>query len=207
VIDVVIDLSHWNEVTDWAAIRASGVLGVIHKATQGTSYADPLYDSRKQAALDAGLLWGAYHFGECFNPRTQARHFLTTTDPDPTDLLVLDFEPCGDDTMAVQEAETFVREVWNETGHCPGLYMGQSFLDTCVAGVTWTQLQGCWLWIARYSTQAPEVPSLWPTWTMWQYTDSATVPGVNGACDRNQFNGDAAGLRRLWGVEPDVPRV
>ena len=41
----------------------TGIVGVIHKATQGTTYVDETYASRRVEALACGLLWGAYHFG------------------------------------------------------------------------------------------------------------------------------------------------
>ncbi len=34
--NVVIDLSHHNQNLDFGSIAAGGILGVIHKATQGT---------------------------------------------------------------------------------------------------------------------------------------------------------------------------
>ncbi len=46
---------------------------------------------------------------------------------------------------------------------------------------------------------SPSVPPTWPGWTMWQYTESGSVPGVGGACDRDTFNGSLADLSRLWG--------
>src|SRR5258707_1097158 len=62
--NVVIDLSHHNQNLDFASIRFSGgILGIIHKATQGLDYADPTYLPHKTSALANGLLWGAYHFG------------------------------------------------------------------------------------------------------------------------------------------------
>jgi lysozyme len=202
MLDVVIDVSHHNSITDWGAIKASGIVGVIHKATQGISYVDATYASRKQEALAAGLLWGAYHFGEGGLPFTQAEHFLEVVQPEPADLLVLDWEDYIDSTMLLDEAEFFILHVAVATKRPPGLYSGQAFLTDALAQSHGSILQNCWLWLARYSTELPEVPRLWPTWTMWQYTDAGTVPGVEGACDRNQFNGDEAGLRRLWGVEP-----
>jgi lysozyme len=201
MLDVVIDLSHHNPVTDWAAIKASGIAGVIHKASQGISYVDPTYASRKQGARAAGLLWGAYHFGEGGFPLTQAAHFVDVVQPEPTDLLVLDWEDYIDSTMLLQEAELFVAYVTGATGRTPGLYSGQAFLTDALAGGHGAILQRCWLWLARYSTAMPEVPAPWPTWTLWQYSDSGTVPGVEGGCDRDTFNGDEAGLRRLWGVD------
>lgn len=37
-IHVVIDLSHHNERVDFAKVKADGIVGVIHKATQGSTY-------------------------------------------------------------------------------------------------------------------------------------------------------------------------
>src|SRR5262245_65270096 len=88
----VIDLSHWNTVSSWPAIAASGIVGVIHKVTEGTSYVDDTYRQRRQQALDAGLLWGAYHFANGEDPQVQAAHFLEYAAPDPATLLVLDLE-------------------------------------------------------------------------------------------------------------------
>ena len=34
-INVVVDLSHHNETVDFAKMKAAGIVGVIHKATQG----------------------------------------------------------------------------------------------------------------------------------------------------------------------------
>ena len=61
-LNVVIDLSHFNNVTDFNAVKADGIVGVIHKATEGHGYTDPTYLSRRSQALAAGLWWGAYHF-------------------------------------------------------------------------------------------------------------------------------------------------
>jgi lysozyme len=202
MIDVVIDLSHHNTISSWTDIKSSGIIGIIHKATQGTSYVDPTYASRKQEALAEGLLWGAYHFGEGGNARTQAEHFLEVVQPEPTDLLVLDWEDYIDSTMTLQEAEWFALHVGIAIKRTPGLYSGQAFLTDALALSRSSILQHSWLMIARYSSEMPEVPPLWSTWSMWQYTDQGTVPGVEGDCDRDRFNGDETGLRRLWGVEP-----
>jgi lysozyme len=207
MLDVIIDLSHHNSVTDWQAIKAAGMLSVIHKATQGSSYVDPTYQSRKQAALAAGLLWGAYHFGESGNPTGQAEHFLRVVQPEPTDLLVLDWEEYIDTTMRLAQAEIFVHHVAEKIGRVPGLYSGQAFLTEQVQRRQRSVLQGCWLWLARYSSEMPVVPPLWPTWSMWQYTSTGAVPGVEGDCDRNTFNGDEAGLYRLWGLAEEEGRV
>jgi lysozyme len=207
MLNVVIDLSHHNTIKSFKKIKESGILGIIHKATEGRTVVDEKYRSRRKLALANGLLWGAYHFGTKGNVAVQVDHFLDTVRPDKKDLLVLDFEPNGKtNTMTLLDAEDFVTRVKKKTGRYPGLYSGQAFLREKVGGNTATVLKECFLWIARYSDQLPVVPPAWKTFTFWQYTDGSKgpepheVPGV-GPCDRDQFNGKLAGLKRLWGVK------
>jgi lysozyme len=206
VLDVVLDLSHWNPVTSWQTIKAAGTVGVMHKATQGVSYVDPTYHARRQDALHAGLLWGAYHFGEAGPALPQVRHFLDTVQPTPTDLLVLDFEPCAA-TMTQESAELFVDEVYIQTGRWCGLYSGMAFCQETLGACTATPLARCWLWLARYNVQPPIPPPAWETWSLWQYTDLGSCSGVEGSVDRNKWNGTLEQLYRLWGVVPaEAPR-
>src|SRR5258708_30461770 len=90
--DVVVDLSHHNGKVDLAQAGQNGVIGVIHKATQGTLYVDPLYHANLAQASAANLLWGAYHFGVSGDGVAQAEFFLDTVKPIAHTLLVLDFE-------------------------------------------------------------------------------------------------------------------
>ena len=206
MLNVVVDLSHHNSVSSFQQVRDNGIVGVIHKATQGTSIVDATYHARRELALSAGLLWGAYHFGVKGNADAQVDHFLDTTEPAATDLLVLDFEPHGESgTMTRAEAERFVTQVNTRLNRYPGLYSGQAFLRQQMGSNTTSVLKNCFLWIARYSSQSPVVPTAWTTFTFWQYTDGNAGPqphqvGGIGRCDRDKFNGDLSGLRRLWGV-------
>src|SRR5258706_7209929 len=92
-LNVVIDISHHNANPDFQQAKAAGILGVIHKATQGLTYKDPMYLTNRQKALDAGLLWGAYHFGDGTDGTAQADFFLSVATPGPDTLVVFDFEP------------------------------------------------------------------------------------------------------------------
>jgi lysozyme len=202
-INVVVDLSHFNNVTDFNTVKAAGIVGVIHKATQGTEERDPEYQARRPEAQAAGLWWGAYHFAVGGDGQAQAEFFLSTAQPGPTDLLVLDFEQNpGGASMTLAEAEQFVTHVESVTGRWPGLY-GGSYLKELLGDGQNATLANCWFWLSEYGP-TPHVPANWPTWTMWQYTDGQvgpephTVEGI-GACDRDQFNGDIAGLANLWG--------
>ena len=207
MLNVVVDLSHHNTVASFQDAKLNGIIGVIHKATQGRTIIDAKYHARREQALANGLLWGAYHFGVKGNVEQQVDHFLETINPTNTDLLVLDFEPNHEsDTMTLTEAEKFVTLVKEKTGRFPGLYSGQSFLRTKLGNNTTTVLKNCFLWVAKYSSGLPTVPPVFPTFTFWQYTDGNAgdqphqVPGI-GRCDRNKFNGDIDDLKRLWGVK------
>lgn len=207
--NAVIDLSHYNNVTNFSTVKADGIVGIIHKATQGASMIDPKYHNRKSEALAAGLWWGAYHFAEGGDGVAQAKHFLSVVSPGPNDLLVLDLEESpGGANMTLSEAEDFVKYVEAETGRWPGLY-GGAYVKEILGTNKDTALASCWFWLSEYGPTA-RVPPAWPAWTMWQYTNGQvgppphTVNGIGG-CDRDMFNGDMDGLRKLWGYEAATP--
>lgn len=197
-LNVVIDISHYNTINSFSDVRTSGIVGVIHKATQGVSSTDTQYATRRSQALSAGLWWGAYHFGTNDDGVAQAQHFLSVVNPGPQDLLALDFEQNASSQMTIEQAEQFVTEVFNQTGRYPGFY-SDSLAGSMLGNEVNATLAKCWLWRAEYGSSSPSVPVTWNTWTMWQYTESGSVTGVSGNCDRDTFNGGLDSLTRLWG--------
>lgn len=205
LLNAVIDISHHNGgALDFAKAKADGILGVIHKASQGQSNTDPLYAKNRTKSRAAGLLWGAYHFATGSDGVKQAEHFLATVGQDDDALLVLDFEPNpSGPSMSLEEARAFNTHVYTQTGKWPGLYAGHYLKELLGSGKD-PVLANSWLWLAQYGPTAV-VPANWGTWTMWQYTDGAvgpqphTVKGI-GHCDRDRFNGSETQLRKLWGV-------
>ncbi|MDB6061003.1 MAG: hypothetical protein JWM78_1106 [Verrucomicrobiaceae bacterium] len=205
MLNAVIDISHHNKISSLAKVQEAGILGVFQKATQGTSFVDPTFTTNKKKIKEAGLLFGAYHFGTAGDASNQAELLVSTAGTDS--LLVLDFEPNpqGHD-MSLLEAEQFVHHIFTVTGRYPGLYSGHTIKEALAnAGITspeQTELSKCWLWIAQYGP-APLIPKIWSQWTLWQYTDGAAglephqVDGI-GRCDRDQFNGSADELNAFW---------
>src|SRR5438046_10007593 len=61
---------------DFVGMKSEGIVAVIHEATYPRFDRDARYRERQVAAMQAGLLWGAYHFGDATNPIRQADHFL-----------------------------------------------------------------------------------------------------------------------------------
>jgi lysozyme len=206
MVNAVVDLSHHNGRVDLARAKTDGIVGVIHKATQGRTYTDPLYKTNRKKGNDAGMLWGAYHFGTGSDGVGQAEYFLNTVQPASDTLLVLDLEanPQGPN-MSLEEARAFVTHVKEGTGRFPGLYSGH-YIKALLGAQHDEVLAQCWFWLAQYGPTAV-VPVNWPTWTMWQYTDGGlgpdphTVVGI-GRCDRDRFNGSQDELLSLWTPAP-----
>lgn len=203
--NVVVDLSHHNQANvDFTRASAAGILGVIHKATQGTGFVDPMYATRRTAASNAGLLWGAYHFGTAADPVAQAKNFLKVANPTSNDILVLDLEkntttPGYD--MTLDQARAFVGFVQNATGVTPGLY-GGAYLRDQLGSALDPVLGACWLWWAQYGPAAL-IPPNWGSFTLWQYTDGHhgnppfNLDGV-GPCDRDLYQGSSNDLQTKW---------
>ena len=207
-LNAVVDISHHNGDIDLQIAQGDGIIGVIHKATQGTTDVDPMYVTNRGKAQAAGLLWGAYHFGIGADGVAQAQHFLDTVGTFQNTLLVLDFEPnTTGPSMSLDEARAFVTHVNQVTDRFPGLYSG-SYIKELLGSGKDPVLAQCWLWLAEYGPNAV-VPANWPTWTMWQYTDGSVGPQPHavagiGSCDRDQFNGTEDQLRALWLNAPDT---
>src|SRR5437870_7973606 len=104
----VVNMSHYDMMRpDVGSMKSQGIIGVIHEATYPPFARDPKYLDRQMGALQAGLLWGAYHYANASDPIRQADHFLNVvsnawaqanpaTRPSAGVLLVLDFEKNGD---------------------------------------------------------------------------------------------------------------
>jgi lysozyme len=202
--NVIIDLSHNNQNVDVTRAQADGIRGILHKASQGTGFADPAYAARREAAKNTGLLWGAYHFATAADPVAQARFFLKVATPSPQDLIVLDFETNEakpSNTMSLEQAHAFIGAVQDATGAALGLY-GGAYLKEQLGNALDATLQACWLWWAQYGP-TPTIPPNWPTWTVWQYTDGHhgippfTVDGIR-TCDRDRYQGTADDLSTKW---------
>jgi lysozyme len=201
-LNAIVDISHHNFGVDFSKLKAAGIVGVIHKATQGSSDFDPTYEVHRAGALEAGLLWGAYHFGTDSDGVNQATNFLNVVGDASQTLIALDFEsnPTGP-SMSLEEARAFVTHIKTVTGRYPGFYSGHDIKEALGSG-TDSVLANCWFWLAQYGPTAV-VPQNWKTWTLWQYTDGALGPepteiiGV-GRFDRDLYNGSADELRSFW---------
>ena len=147
-LNAVVDLSHHNGNVNLQQAKTDGIIGVIHKATQGQTGVDPMYQTNQTNAQKAGLLWGAYHFATGGDGVAQAEHFLDVVGSFDNTLLVLDFEqnPSGS-SMSLEDARNFVSHVNEVTGRFPGLYSG-SYIKELLGSNKDPILARCWFWLA-----------------------------------------------------------
>jgi len=191
-----IDISQQQADVDFQRVLASGVSFAFVKATEGTEWVDPSFERYWAAAKWAGLLRGAYHF---FRPRqdalAQARLFLAQLNDDPGELPpALDVELTDGISPAqvVAGVNTWVDFVSARLGR-PLIYTAPGF---------WNELPGTAsvarkadLWVAHWGARAPAPVCGWESWTFWQRTSKAVVPGIPAAVDEDRFEGSLAELR------------
>lgn len=56
-----IDISGYNEVNDWSAVRGHNISFVSVKVTEGDYYVNPLATEQINGAHSVGIANGAYH--------------------------------------------------------------------------------------------------------------------------------------------------
>lgn len=209
----VIDIYHGDNVSadGFAKAHAFGIRGVIHKATQGAAMFDVTYPHRREAALAAGMLWGAYHFNTSESVAAQVKHFINYAKPDKDTLCALDLEDNKDSNMSMAQAKQFLETVDDTTGKLCALYSGNrikeliAHADDATRGFFGKRK----LWLCQYAS-APRLvdyngtPLPWANCWLWQYTDGEVgplphgVPGIQPHMDVNHYAGTDEELKAEW---------
>lgn len=200
---MIIDLSHHNVVTDFARVKAAGVVGVIHKATEGTTFTDNQYKGREKAALAAGLAWGSYHFLKHSNVPAQIANYLKFAAPLPGARVCIDYEDAACTLDDLHSAVTAL--VAADDSLQIAIYSGHLIKEQ-LGNAEDPLLSKCALWIAQYASKPSWPDETWPYWSLWQYSDKGRVSGIQGDVDCNVFNGDRDQALAWMGpaVEPDI---
>src|SRR5215831_4489733 len=194
----VIDISHYNAVTSFDTVKQAGIVGVIHKATEGTSYVDPDYLKNCAPCYRAGLKWGAYHFANGSDVQNQVNHFLSVVGVDNDTLYALDWEddPNGN-TMNVDQAVQFVQLLDARIGAGRTVIYSGNTAKEQLGSQRNSILGSHRLWLAQYgSSPTPQVS--WSKYWLWQYSDGVNgpgphgCPGVSGEVDTNSYDGSDA---------------
>jgi GH25 family lysozyme M1 (1,4-beta-N-acetylmuramidase)/LysM repeat protein len=188
----VLDMSHFQGDPDFAAIKADpqGIVGVILKATEGTTYVDAKFQSFYDQATKAGLWVGAYHFGrygtDAALARREADHFKSTIAGKNLKLIALDIE-VGDGDLT-DSSLAFIDQV-KGLGIYTVLYTGASFANAHFHPGPIGEVP---LWVAHYGVDTPKANPTWSNWRLFQFTSSARVQGIAGNVDMSEMIPDGS---------------
>ncbi len=189
---------------DWAKVAAAGYKFAFIKATEGSYYVNPYYASDVAAASAAGLFTAAYHFAIPNNSSGTLQADLAVNAaeqaaPGGTSLpLILDAEydpyvsldhtnECYGLSQTAMTAwiGAFVAEVVRRTGEHPAIYTTSDWWKACTGDSTAFGADP--LWIASWGAPATTPPG-WTAWTYWQFTSTATVPGISVKTDVSYYS-------------------
>lgn len=212
-----IDVSQFQGVIDWDALKANGVKFAIIRAGYGGGGRDSQFTRNWSEAKRVGIIRQAYHFaypGRSTGSQ-QAREFMNIVGKlDAGDSLSLDMEDeIVYGRMLVPSDVDWAKE-FLET--CRGITDGVNpllYLNSSLKGrFDWSPISKAnyGLWIANYgsnsgqpSSQSPD-PAPWPFWAIWQYTSKGSVGGLS-PLDMDIFSGDEAALRKYGSATGVTP--
>lgn len=194
-----IDVSHYQGDIDWTQVKASGVVFAYAKAVQGDDGLDPDFARNWSGMKDAGLLRGAYDFfvvGD--DPATQAQDYIGKVMLDPGDLppmVDIETESAGveSDPGQIADLHSYLETLTAHYGVTPIIYTSPGFWNSYFDD----SFSDYPLWVAEYGVSAPKEVTGWTVWTIWQHSQSGSVPGISGAVDLDYFNGALSQLEKF----------
>ncbi|CAG6396706.1 Lysozyme M1 [Actinacidiphila cocklensis] len=208
---VGIDVSHYQGTINWTSVKSAGISFAYIKATESTTYKDPTFNANYLNAYNAKVIRGAYHFArpDLSTGAAQATYFASHGGAWSADNLtlpgMLDLEG-GCYGKSAASMQSWVLDFYNtykaNTGRDVVIYTSASWWNSCTGG--WGGMSArSPLNVAHWTSAAsPTIPSGFPYWTFWQYTDSGSVSGISGAVDRDRFSGDSSRLLALANNTP-----
>lgn len=182
-----IDISAHNGTVDFRQVSKAGIDFVILKACEGSRFRDPRFDENYRKAMDCRMYVGAYHFFRFdVDGVVQARNFMEAVDgKDLSVPLVIDVEEYGNPIFfSTEKVVRRLRDMIDEltVNEYPiMIYTNKDGYTKFVRG----NFDDYPLWLCTF-TNPPETIE----WTMWQYSHTGDVDGVDGDVDLNVFYGN-----------------
>lgn len=209
-----IDVSHYQGSINWSAARSSGIQFAYIKATEGTTYHDPTFNSNYPAAYHAGIIRGAYHFARpgSSSGAAQANYFAGNGGGWSADgmtlpgALDLEWGPSGSTCYGLGTGAMrawiadFITTYHARTSRWAVIYTPAAWWNQCT-GSDGSFAAGSPLWIVRIASSPAPMPAGWGFQTFWQYGQGA-VAGISGSVDLDSFNGSHARLVALANNTP-----
>lgn len=210
----ILDVSRWQGSIDWDAVKASGkVDGVMLKTVSTNSklskrkdglYIDPTFESNYTECKRFGIPVGVYYYTYATS-HTMADAELALL---KTALTGKTFElpVCVDvednklkklGKQALTDLTAYALATIEKWGFYALLYTGLNFGETRLY-MGGAALKPYDVWVAAYRDNKPT-----PAWSfgMWQYTSTASVPGIKGNVDLSHAYKDYAAIIAKKGLD------
>lgn len=194
-----LDVSQYQGEINWAEIdsveKSFKLDYVLIRATAGADKVDSEFKDNWKSSQKKQLIRGAYHYYRPDeNSIQQASNFIKTVSLQKGDLPpVLDIEQLPND-QSIEDLKKGLRR-WLEKVDAhykvkPIIYSGEKYYENFLK----EEFKGYTFWIANYNFFVEEIK---PDWTFWQFTEKATINGINEKVDLNIYNGTPKMLQYL----------
>ena len=208
-----IDVSRFQGVIDWAAVKAAGVDFAIIKAggSDAGLYTDSAYERNYEGAKAAGVPVGAYYYvGRLCISRADgiadAERFIEMLKGKEFEYPVfIDLEETAPkDKAGATEAVIAFCETMESAGYYCGIYASDisGFKDR----LDISRLTAFDKWVANYSTQPKYVAS----YGMWQKSSKGRIAGIFGDVDIDEAYQDYPTIIKANGLngfkKPEPPK-
>lgn len=187
-----IDVSEYQDEIDWDAVRTLDndyeLSFVFVRATVGNDRLDKRFKENWIGAKENHLIRGAYHYYRPNeNSLEQAELFIKTVRLQKGDLPpVLDIEKLPEN-QSMERLKIGLKRWLNAVEEHykvkPIIYTGERYYDDFLK----EEFSDYLFWIANYNFYREKLDE---DWLFWQFTEKASVSGINGNVDVNIFNGD-----------------
>lgn len=192
-----IDVSEFQgEEIDWGQVRDSGVefviirLGYRAYGESGALVLDAMYEQNIQGALDAGLDVGVYFFSQAVSAAeaVEEAEFVfdnlapyEITGPVVYDTEEIKWDTARTDNNTGQEFTNYCKVFCDTVEHAGYRSMIYSNMKWMAFTLDRDELSEYDFWYADYY-DLPQCPY---DYEIWQYSESGSVPGINGNVDLN----------------------
>lgn len=210
----IMDVSRWQGNIDWDKVRASGLVsGVMLKAVSTNRklskrkdglYIDPTFERNYRECKRVGLPVGVYYYTYATDKEMADAELALLK----TALTGKTFElPISVDVednklrklgkQALTDLTAYALATIEQWGFYALLYTGLNFGETRLY-MGGAALRKYDVWVAAYRDDKPT-----PAWSfgMWQYTSTASVPGITGNADLSHAYKDYAAIIAKKGLD------
>lgn len=195
---VGIDVSQYQGAIDWNEVAVVEnnfpIKFVFIRATVGNNKVDNAFETNWKASRQK-FIRGAYHYYRPNeNSLAQAQNFIANVKLSKGDLPpVLDIEAMPKNQTIDSLKVGLKRWLEKVDAHYhvkPIIYTNEKFYEAFLK----EEFSDYRFWIANYNFF---VETMQDDWLFWQFTEKATIPGINGNVDVNIYNGTPKMLKYM----------